>query len=156
MKAISDVDLTERAVGKEDAMWDEAKQKRWNELNERLQQGCLSDEEQSELDCLAAELERAEWAALQPALQRMHHEQEQLKRECDATRSENAALAALAERQQKLLVRARTQMEQLLAEHEALREDYQRVIGEELIANASRPHGCSPRANSAARMYSDA
>jgi len=127
--------MAERAVEKEDAMWDETKQKRWNELNERQQQGCLGNEEQSELDRLAAELERAEWAELQPALQRMRHEQEQLKQECDATRSENAALAALAERQQKLLVRARTQMEQLLAEHEALKEDYQRVTGEELVAS---------------------
>lgn len=127
--------MAERAVEKEDTMWDEAKQRRWNELNERQQQGRLSSEEQSELDRLAAELERAEWAALQPALQRMRHEQEQLKRECDATRSENAALAALAERQQKLLARARTQMEQLLAEHEALKEDYQRVTGEELVAS---------------------
>jgi len=116
-------------------MWDEAKQKRWNELNERQQQDCLDNEEQSELDHLAAELERAEWAALQPALQRMRHEQEQLKREYDATQSENVALAALAEKQQKLLVRARTQMEQLLAEHEALKEDYQRVTGEELVAS---------------------
>ena len=116
-------------------MWDETKQKRWNELNERQQQGCLSDEEQSELDRLAAELERAEWAALQPALQRMRHEQEQLKREYDATRSESAALAALAERQRKLLVRSRMQMEQLLAEHEALKEDYQRVTGEELVTS---------------------
>jgi transcription-repair coupling factor (superfamily II helicase) len=127
--------MAERAVEKEDAMWDETKQKRWNELNERQQQGCLGDEEQAELDRLAADLERAEWAALQPALQRRHHEQEQLKRECDTTRSENAALATLAERQQKLLVRARTQMEQLLAEHEALKEDYQRVTGEELVAS---------------------
>jgi hypothetical protein len=127
--------MAERAVKKEDAMWDEAKRKRWNKLNERQQQGYLGDEEQSELDRLAAELEQAEWVALQPALQRMHHEQEQLKRECDATQSENAALAALAERQQKLLVRARTQMEQLLAEHETLKEDYQRVTGEELVAS---------------------
>lgn len=127
--------MAERAVEKEDAMWDETKQKRWNELNERQQQGRLGDEEQSELDRLAAELERAEWAALQPALQRMRHEQEQLKRECDTTRSENAALAALAEKQQKLLLRVRTQMEQLLAEHEALKEEYQRVTGEELVAS---------------------
>ena len=56
--------MAERAVEKEDAVWDEAKQKRWNELNERQQQGCLGDEEQSELDRLAAELERPEWAAL--------------------------------------------------------------------------------------------
>ena len=127
--------MAERAVEKEEAMWDEAKQERWNELNERQQQGCLGDEEQSELDRLAAELERAEWAALQPALQRMRHEQEQLKREYDATRSENAALAALLERLQKLLVRARTQMEQLLAEREVLKEDYQRVTGEELVTS---------------------
>ena len=127
--------MAERAVEKEDTMWDEAKQRRWNELNERQQQGRLGDEEQSELDRLAAELERAEWAALQPALQRMRHEQEQLKREYNATRSENAALAALAEKQQKLLLRARTQMEQLLAEHEALKEEYQRVTGEELVAS---------------------
>ena len=52
--------MAERAVEKEDAMWDETKQKRWNELNERQQQGCLGDEEQSELDRLAAELEQAE------------------------------------------------------------------------------------------------
>jgi hypothetical protein len=127
--------MAERAVEKEDAMWDETKQKRWNELNEHQQQGRLSGEEQSELDRLAAELERAEWAALQPALQRMRQEQEQLKQECDTTRSENAALAVLAERQQKLLVRARTQMEQLLAEHEVLKEDYQRVTGEELVVS---------------------
>jgi len=116
-------------------MWDETKQKRWNELNEHQQQGRLSGEEQSEFDRLAAELERAEWAALQPALQRMRQEQEQLKQECDTTRSENAALAVLAERQQKLLVRARTQMGQLLAEHEVLKEDYQRVTGEELVVS---------------------
>jgi len=69
--------------------------------------GPLTSEERVELDRLATELEQDEWVALQPALERMHLEREQLEQEHRQARAESAALAILMTWQEALLTRAR-------------------------------------------------
>ena len=49
-------------------MWDHEKQHRLDQLQRRMLQAPLTDEEQQQLDHLVLELEQEEWAALRPAL----------------------------------------------------------------------------------------
>lgn len=119
-------------------MWDEVKQARWDMLCRLEQERLLTSEEHIELDRLAAELEQDEWVTLQPALERMRLEREQLEQEHRQAQTESAALAILVTWQEALLVRARAQVAELLAEHKALRREYTRVTGQELVAAAMR------------------
>ena len=119
-------------------MWDEVKQARWDMLCRFEQERPLTSEERVELDRLATELEQDEWVALQPALERMHLEREQLEQEHRQARAESAALAILMTWQEALLARARAQVAELLAEHKALKREYTRVTGKELVATAMR------------------
>jgi cell division protein FtsL len=118
-------------------MWDTAKQQQLDELRQREQEGTLTDDERRVLEQLFYELEQEEWATLQPALERLRQEQKQLQEEYGRLRTENAVLAALAERYEDLLARARVQLAGLLSEHEALRTEYERVTGQPLVASSS-------------------
>lgn len=118
-------------------MWDAAKQQQLNELQRREEQGILSNEERDTLEALLYELEQQEWDTLRPALERLRAEQKQLQEEYGRVRSQNAALAALAERQEDLLKRARVQLAGLLSEHEALKSAYERVTGQSLSTRPS-------------------
>lgn len=111
------------------AMWDSAKQEQFDGLSRRAQQGSLSDAELHQLDALLHEIEHEEWAALRPALDTMRHEQAQLAESLGDVRTDNAILAALAERFADLLARTRTQLAGLLHERETLRAEYERVLG---------------------------
>lgn len=124
-------------LSKESAMWDMTRQQQFDDLRRRDQQGMLTDEEQRHLEQLSHELEQEEWATLQPALERLRQEQRQLQEACGRLRTENATLAALAERYENLLARARTELAGLLSEHEALKTEYERVTGQPLVASSS-------------------
>jgi len=86
-------------------MWDTVKQQQLNELREREQKGTLTAEERQTLECLLHELEQEEWERLRPALHRLREEQKPLREEYGRLRSQNAVLAALAERQEAQLAR---------------------------------------------------
>ena len=98
-------------------MWDTVKQQQLNELRRREQGGTLTVEERETLDLMLHELEQEEWDRLRPALQRLRGEQKRLGEEVGRLRSQNVVLAALAERQEDVLARARAQLAELLSEH---------------------------------------
>jgi hypothetical protein len=108
-------------------MWDDAKQQRLNDLQRRAQAGPVPAADQRVLDELLYDLERAEWAALHPALGRSRREQEALASELSQLRAQNAVVAALAERYADLLARARAQLAGLTSERDALRREYERA-----------------------------
>lgn len=114
-------------------MWDDAKQQRLNELRRRDQEGTLTQEDKQALEQLVCELEQEEWDTLRPVLERFRQEQAQLQLECERLRLQNPLLAALAERQEDLLKRARVELAALLSEHEALKAEYERVTGQPLL-----------------------
>ena len=64
-------------------------------------------------------------------LQRQDHEG--MTQEDKQLRLQNALLAALAERQEDLLKRAKGEVASLLSEHEALKVEYERVTGQPLL-----------------------
>jgi hypothetical protein len=70
---------------------------------------------------------------MRPALAGFRQEQVQLQEKCGQLRLQNAMLAALAERQEDLLKRAKEEVTSLLSEHEALKLEYERVTGQPLL-----------------------
>ena len=113
-------------------MWDEAKQQQLNELQRQAQEGRLTEQEKQAFEQLVCELEQEEWNALPPALERLQGEREQEQKQEGRLRLENSVVAALAERQEDLLRRARGELTALVSEHEALKAEYERLIGQPL------------------------
>ncbi|SRR5579884_4516992 len=109
-------------------MWDHEKQHRLDQLQRRMLQAPLTDEEQQQLDHLVLELEQEEWAALRPALRHLRREQEELGADVAQARMRTAHLGALAERYADLLARAQGQLDALAREREVLREAYARAL----------------------------
>jgi hypothetical protein len=110
-----------------DPDWDDAKQQRLNALRTREEAALLTPAEQAELDSLLTMLDDLEWQQLQPTLALM--EQEQVATlaaiaRLEATRDD---LAEVARRQRQLIIRARAQLHELLAEHRTLQADYRRL-----------------------------
>lgn len=118
-------------------MWNTEKQQQLDGLRRREHENSLTDEERQALDQLSSELEQQEWSELHPALERAHQEQKRLQEEFSRLRTENVILAALAERYEELLARARVQLDGLFSEHQVLKNEYERVIGQPLIASPS-------------------
>lgn len=109
-------------------MWDEDKQRRLDELQRRVQHTVLTAEEQRVLDQLILDLEQAEWTALQPALNRIQHEQDDIWADLGQVQARNAALTSLAERYANLLARAKAQLDELAQERLVLRVEYERTL----------------------------
>lgn len=109
-------------------MWDMAKQQQLDHLQRRQIEGELNAEEQQSLAYLYSELEQQEWGALRPALSRLRAEQQELQKAYGRLNSENTLLAAVAERQEDLLERARVVLGALLDEHKAIQDAYERII----------------------------
>jgi len=118
-------------------MWNMAKQQQLDVLRQREHDALLTDEERQTLEQLLHEIEQQEWAVLHPALERLHQEQKQLQEEYGRLRTDNAILAALAERYEDLLARARVQLDGLVSEHQILKNEYERVIGQPLTVSSS-------------------
>jgi chromosome segregation ATPase len=114
-------------------MWNDIKQQRLNALQRQEQEGSFTQEEQQALEQLLHELEQEEWDSMRPALASFRQEQTQLQEECGELRSQSTVLAALAERQEGLLKRAKGELVNLLREHETLKIEYERVTGQPLL-----------------------
>jgi hypothetical protein len=109
-------------------MWDDAKQQRLNELQQRAQSESLHVDDQQVLDELLHELEQEEWAAVRPALSEFRRDQEALQAGLGRLQAQNAVLAALAERYADLLRRVKVQLAGFTSEREALRTEYERAL----------------------------
>lgn len=114
-------------------MWNDTKQQRLNTLQQQDQEGTLTQEDKQALDQLLCELEQEEWDSMRPVLAGFCQEQVQLQEKCGQLRLQNALLAALAERQEDLLKRAKGEVASLLSEHEALKVEYEWVTGQPLL-----------------------
>jgi hypothetical protein len=110
-----------------DLAWDEAKQQRLNALRAREEAGVLTPAEHAELDGLLTMLDELEWQQLQPALARMEQEHAATVAAIARLEATRDDLAEVAHRQRQLIIRARTQLRELLAEHRALQADYRRL-----------------------------
>ena len=109
-------------------MWNETKQQQLNELQRRELENSLTAEESHALEKLLSELERAEWQALNPALEREREAQSASQTEISRTETQNAVLTALASRQDDLVKRAASQLQSLQNEHKALKNERDRVL----------------------------
>lgn len=109
-------------------MWNEAKQQQLNALQRRELEGALTDEERRSLERLLSELEQEEWQTLPPSLERLRGEQGELQQKLGQANTQNALLTAIASRQEVLLERAKNQLKVLRGEHEALRNERERVL----------------------------
>lgn len=118
-------------------MWKKAKQEQLDYLRQREHEALLTSAERQTLEQLLYEIEQQEWGGLRPAFERMHQEQKRIQEQYGHLRTENAILAALAERYEDLLARARVQLDGLLSEHQALKNEYERVTGQSLISASS-------------------
>ena len=107
--------------------WDEAKQQRLNVLRAREETGVLTPVEHAELDGLLTTLDDLEWQQLQPALARMEQEHAATVAALARLEATRDDLAEVASRQRQLIIRARAQLHELLAEHRALQADYLRL-----------------------------
>ncbi|HEY8285278.1 MAG TPA: hypothetical protein VIJ28_12920 [Chloroflexota bacterium] len=109
-------------------MWDDAKQRRLNELRQPARRESLSADDQQELETLIYELEQTEWAALRPTLSQFLGDQEALAADLGQLQARNAVFGALADRYADLLARAKAQLAGLTSEREALRREYERAV----------------------------
>lgn len=115
-------------------MWNEQKQKLFDELRDKKLAVSLSEEEQQQLRILSEELDREDEAYLRPAFEHSRQKQEKLNAEIAQKQSSNAVLVALAERQAQLLAQAQSQLESLKREQAILDSEYYRAVGESLRA----------------------
>ena len=111
-------------------MWNETKQLQLNELQRRELENSLTAEEGQTLEKLLSELEQAEWQTLDPVLEREREAQSKLQNDISRTETQNAVLTAIASRQDDLGKRAATQLKNLRTEHEALKNERERVLHE--------------------------
>ena len=111
-------------------MWNETKQHQLNELQRREAEDLLTAEEEHALEKLLSELEQEEWRTLNPALEREREEESNLLTEISRTETQNAVLTTLAARQDDLAKRAAAQLKSLRNEHEALKNERERVLHE--------------------------
>ncbi|CAN5148258.1 hypothetical protein BH20ACI1_BH20ACI1_31160 [soil metagenome] len=111
-------------------MWNEMKQQHLNELQRRESENLLTVDEEHALEKLLSELEQEEWQMLNPALERERQEQSELQTKISRTETQNAILSAIASRQEDLAKWAKTQLQSLRNEHEALKTECERVLHE--------------------------
>ena len=109
-------------------MWNETKQLQLNELQQRELENSLTVEDEQMLEKLLSELEQSEWQTLNPALEREREAESLLQKEISHTETQNAILTAIASRQDDLAKRAKTQLNSLRTEHEALKNERERVL----------------------------
>lgn len=114
------------------AMEDEQKRARFQWLRQREEAGTLTPSEQVELAELIHEIESAEAAALRPSVERE-------EAECLSLEAQNAALAALVQRQENLVHRLQRVLAEAKAERHAIEEEKARILGGSGVASGTTP-----------------
>lgn len=114
--------------------WNDEKQARLDALRVAELTGSLDKAGQAELTTLIEALEAEEQERLAPALAQMQAEQTELRRQVQASEATNEQLVLLAAQQEQWLADARRLMGDLLRRHQAIRQAYQHITGEPLLA----------------------
>lgn len=107
--------------------WTSQEQKRLDTLRAGEDARTLTPAEQAELNQLLARLDEMEWQQLQPALESMEREHLTAVAVIGRLEHTQSDLAEVVARQRQLIIRARAQLKELLAEHRALQADYRRL-----------------------------
>jgi hypothetical protein len=113
-------------------MWNEDKQRKFDELRRREFEETLTEAERRHLAQLLDELDREEWERLRPTIEKYQREQEAAQEKLDSTRLENAALEAIISKQEALLARVREQLALFRNEYQSLQAEYERATGQRL------------------------
>ncbi len=108
-------------------MWTDEKQQQLDALREKEFAGTLTADEQHQLQQLFAEIEAEEEEMLRPAMERYDQRIAELQHECAKAEARNAALAALAARQQELLAQARASLNSLLTEQATINAEREQL-----------------------------
>ena len=103
-------------------MWDEAKQRRFNELRAAERQGTLTESERAELGLLTQDLDALEAASLALATARVQQERTTLE-------AENRQLEALLHEQRAYLATVRRLVAELQAREQQWRARYAAITG---------------------------
>jgi chromosome segregation ATPase len=112
---------------KGEVMWNDQKQRQLDALREKEFDGTLTSDEQGQLQQLFAEIEADEEEMLRPAMERYDQRITELQSECADSEARNAALGALAARQQELLAQARASLNSLLTEQATINAERERL-----------------------------
>jgi len=111
-------------------MWTDEKQQQLDALREKEFAGTLTADEQQQLELLFAEMDQEEAERLRPALERMKQEHQQDQAEIERLERKKALLATLAAREEQLLQRARTVLQEVQSEKARLRAEYEHALAE--------------------------
>lgn len=112
-------------------IWGREMSARFQELRDREEAGALVDSERHELHALVKELEATEAGYLQPATDRLREQRVRAE-------SQNAALTALVEREERLCQRLEEVLAELRAERQTIEEERARILQGGAIAGAGR------------------
>ena len=122
-------------------MWDETRQKRFQDLREAEEQGTLSESESAELAALIQERCRDEEAAVIGAAQRAKEANALLEARVQQVQAQNRELEALIREQEAYLSEVRGIITGMEERRRNWRERYQSLTGRPLHEPVSAPGG---------------
>jgi hypothetical protein len=108
-------------------MWNEEKRHRLDELRLEEARRTLTEAEQTELGELFGELDAEEARALQPALDRLARETDELRAEKARVEARARELERVVEQQEKLLAEARAYAGRVRLRRAALADEFRRL-----------------------------
>ena len=120
-------------------MWANVKESHWNKLRQRELEGKLTAVEQEELNRFYEELDNEECIALQPAIAQLDAQIATLQREYEQRQRNVKLLARLAEQEETTLRATEERVAQLRAEYAAIKKQYIRQTGKELVVPSNSP-----------------
>jgi chromosome segregation ATPase len=113
-------------------MWNDARQKRFDELREAEAQGTLTAEERSELTALIAERCQREAAAIEAAAQQAEEQNTELEGQIQQLQAQNNELEALVHEQEAYLAEVQAMIARMEERRRDWRERYAKVTGRPL------------------------
>lgn len=112
----------------EETMWTKQKQQQLDLLREKEFADTLPASERQQLEMLFAEMDQEETQSLRPAMERMGQEHWRDQAEITRLRKEKELLAALAAKEEQLLQRAKTVLQEVQREKAQLRAEYENAL----------------------------
>ena len=126
------VDEVQKQVEESVTVWNEDKQKRFDELRIGEAGGTLSDAERAELEVLFAELDALEAETMRPALERQQQRQAKLQKEKEQLEASVDQLEEIVSEQEQLLADAQEYLNRLRTKRMAIADKYYQITGHSL------------------------
>jgi hypothetical protein len=108
-------------------MWNDDKSQRFDRLRRDEALRPLNEVEQAELEALSAELDAEEARALQPAIERLGREADELRARKAQLDAQARGLEGVVAQQERLLAEARAYAERLRLRRTALTDEFRRL-----------------------------